>query len=143
MKYIEKWIEFARSNWYILTDWESYYQSDCEIHIEGNSVVISANIWKHWTNEILSEVNVIEIITSKRLIESIARGVNKKIMSQENYSALLKNWLINKWYDWDVYTLQEVNDRFLDDEIDRITTEQAIAIRDNTLDKFITETLWK
>ena len=54
---------------------------------------------------------------------------------------MVDRWLLNKWYDWDVYLLREVNQRLLDTKIHYITLEQAIAIRDGTLDECINSLL--
>ena len=55
-------------------------------------------------------INIIQLITSQLFIEAIARGLNP------NY---------------------EIDSPWLYSEIGRITTEQAIAIRDNKLEEYI------
>jgi len=64
--------------------------------------------------------NITDIITSKPFIEAIARGIKKHNLKS-----------------------MTICDDNLDNYVNIITTRQAIAIRDNTLENFITKLLWK
>ena len=123
MNEIKRYIQFAIDNEYDIRS-EDYDIKDGTIYF----------------NDAEDLVNIEKIITSKEFIESIARGISKKVWKDE-YNEMVDRWLLNKWYDWDVYSLKEVNQRLLDTKIHYITLEQAIAIRDGTLDECINNLL--
>lgn len=115
---IQKYIEFAIENWY---------------SIDGESEKF--DVWYHrWTEKYLiveTEVwfifPVILIITSKEFIESVSR------------------WIIKSKWNWEQIQ-EEIEDfinTFVWNEIYKLTTRQAIAIRDNKLEEFIENILPK
>lgn len=108
---ITKYIQFA-----IYNDYKFPNQINQLFHIENN--------WKDINIEdvdwfILYSENIIEIITSKPFIEAIARGIIE----------------ISRQIQWEWSFLD------LNKNIEEITLNQAIAIRDDKLEEFITN-LW-
>ena len=87
----------------------------CESYSECEWLYILNFIADVWTGY----KNITDIITSKPFIEAIARGIIEKTKQIQG--------------EWSFLDLNKI--------IDEITTEQAIAIRDNKLEEFITN-LW-
>ena len=85
--------------------------------------------WEPWW---VYHRNTIELIMQKDFIEALAKGLMKK--SDKNWWFYIQfpcgTCTYTNWWD-----LQEI--------INDITYYQAIAIRDNTLDTYITKLLWK
>ena len=78
-----------------------------------------------------SQTHLFVLITSKLFIEAVARGVLNK-----NRWKKVENFLWGLWY-------FSKDDSIIEELIDEITTQQAIAIRDGTLEEFIENLLPK
>jgi len=124
MKIIKEYIQFAIDNNFQMPSWYK---------IEWNFL-----IWKkHKTdkNSISIEINKIDIfriITSKDFIEAIAKGIYNNIVLKD----LNKSIKILKYIDiW-------LKERYIDNTInyleENIILKQALAIRENKLEDFIT-----
>jgi len=136
-KLIEQYIQFAIDNWY-----------DLKINFPISSIFIEEDsdlIYYNWYNKISKRtwrelcepewiiiLPITKTITSKEFIKAIARWIRKNSKSKkvESYK-----WIIIQYY-IDTYIIDET------DLIEWITTQQAIAIRDNKLDLFIKKILW-
>lgn len=122
MKTIERYIQFAIDNWYEKTLGYGFELSSKNEH--NISVYLNSN----WIRE---SYNIVQLITSKPYIEAIAKGLVKKY-----------NWQTIDWMFW--YWAWEFDDSLnIELEVDEITTNQAIAIRNNTLEEFIENLLPK
>lgn len=111
---IERYIQFAINNWYKDLDWYKFLWLKYEIdHILWEFE--TAN-WKY-SLQLLWD-SILEIITSKKFLEAIAR------------------WI----YMWNNPVRVKI-DNIFNQIIDDITTEQSIAIRDKKLEDFILEIL--
>jgi len=137
MKQIEKYIQFAIDNGYEEIDyiwhinWNNLWHADYdykEIYwefVEGDSEYYKAGF-----------TSIIDIITSRRFIEAITRGVIKKA-NENNFIWSDWKWIFNfsEWVFIDVqYHIDNSTEWIL---LDELTTQQAIAIRDDKLTEFI------
>ena len=110
---------------------EKYIQFAIDNGFDVKEYCITSNNVKNWAKkwfEATATVSDVEMITSLKFIEAIARGLVK---DNTNISDLL--W---KYFKIQHYGCTELN------FIDRLTEKQAIAIRDNKLEEFITKLLW-
>ncbi len=115
---IKEYKQFAVDNWYKFPDFTVMENiSFCQ---DENMILLS--LIEEW--EQLCDFNTIEIITSKSFIEAIARGLNEN-----------KKYRIYYWYDkWaEVYLKDSIDGR-----VEELTLNQAIVIKDNKLEEFIT-----
>jgi len=127
MDEIEQYIQFAIDNGYI--------------HYQMNILLILARKWDLKNTDKTDIYTVYWLIQQKEFIEAIARGIEKQ--SDEEWF-LLKEWgdwtsctywLYTEWY-WP-------EDRIEIELISDVTHYQAIAIRENKLEEFITNlNLW-
>ena len=114
---IKEYIQFAidnfdNRNWELVLWWINKIE-----YIDHNWLLHYESIW-YWTWEDAPTwlwIPLHTLITSKTFIEAVARGINPTY----------EIW--TPWLDW---------------QIDWITTQQAIAIRDGDLSTFITNLLW-
>ena len=118
MNKIKEYLEFAIKNGY---KWLPKWTRIKELRI----FIDEQEVFETWS---LNTVSALDTIVDKWFIEAIARGIDKSI------------WFNNiiKWtfFDWFV-----IKDRNI--HIDMLTYIQSLHIRDGTLDKFITNLLWK
>lgn len=125
MKQIERYIQFAIDNGYIQNIFWKYEK------------IIDLCIWNKQTFIWLLEkpwftahetFNNIEMFTSKYFIKAVASWI---IKSWKKSFKLERAWLTN--IDWEWLTIDTL--------IQRITIDQAIAIRDDKLEEFIEQLL--
>lgn len=108
---INKYIEFALSNWYEIIKWYSILETFWPTYT-FRTKDRSSCIWRHY----------LELITSKKFIEAIARWyIRTKIHSKNAHIDNVNNTI----------------KIFLNKYIDEITHNQSFAIRDNKLEEFI------
>ena len=122
---IEKWIQFAIDNEYIE---KCYFELDNENYVD---FYLRWNPETWIDDEVITTINLYELITSKPFIEAVARGVLNK-----NRWKKVENFLWGLWY-------FSKDDSIIEELIDEITIKQAIAIRDNKLPAFIGNLLWE
>jgi len=123
MSRIEDYIQFAIDNGLVYAYDEWYIDID-EWWIEWEEYEInfySYDISKWWNKRLEGSWNLIKLITSKPFIEAIAR------------------WLIER--DNSSKTEKEIMNKWVNLLIEDITLTQAIAIRENELEDFITNLL--
>ena len=117
---IKEYIQFAIDNGYPMVnnfnieDWDCY--TDCEL--PEYSLAVIWYIISFWEYE-KTCYPLTDIITSKEFIEAVAIGKSKI------------EWMMRMG----LYTKSEI--------MEYITIKQARAIRDNKLEEFITNLLWK
>ena len=134
MKNIEQYIQLAINNgywmfedWFELEDYLSYHRDIEEQRYQWKGTEDIALIWLYIKEKKIEDFNVwyyplLQIITSKEFIKSVVNGIKKNIKLKDN----IQEWEpFSKWY------------------IDWLTMKQAIAIRDNKLEEFIINLLWK
>lgn len=133
MNEIEKWIQFAIDNWYIITT-KTWLPTDsagvCWINEEDNVCI------EYKRNKSTGHVfiNLYKLITSKEFIEAMARWIYNSwdIISKDGLiiNHIIETSIWESFYkrDWTKYIWRLEN---------RITKEQAIAIRENELEEFI------
>lgn len=115
---IEKYIQFAHINWFMNN--QSYSTYWCEVWKWDFSISYWYNKWNTFIET--KYFHFIELITSKEFIEAIARWyIKTKIHSSKALEENINNTI----------------NIFLQKYSDKITKEQAIAIRDNKLEEFI------
>lgn len=133
-KIIEKYIQFAIENWY---NW--FWKFDIS---NDNDWLPSDWIWITFYSldvdyfgyeRIEAEYILEQLITSKDFIEAIAKWIKKEV-EETHWNSLLE-WCVSMVYRW--VRCIEWDDALIYD----ITTQQAIAIRDNKLEEFITNLL--
>lgn len=136
-KELKRWVQFANANWFNPFDekvkrfsvkiWEEYdVYWDFEYHtLTMTHCPAMTSIFTY------DRIPLFNVITSSQFIEAVARGVSKETNVKVPqlwtlYSCVLHSELVNrKWI------------------INEITTQQAIAIRDNKLPEFINNILPK
>ena len=127
---IERYIQFAidnfdNRNWELVLWWINKIE-----YIDHNWLLHYESIW-YWTWEDAPTwlwIPLHTLITSKPFIEAVARGIIRNSLWKE---ALEEN--IQKAFKHSIFK----------NRVDKITTQQAIAIRDGDLSTFITNILWK
>jgi len=125
---IKEYIQFAIDNGYPLQrnfeleDWYGFTNSEYWDSFNVPSILII-----YTENDEVTWYPINDIITSKSFIEAIARWLSKKLLEE-----------IIIWR----YRLVMCNAE-LEDLIETLTTEQAIAIRDNKLEDFIKNLITK
>jgi len=148
-KIIKQYIQFAIDNGYnfnldilskfttgdLINPKEVYKDGIYYLDEPRRDINNTLNIWvslMKWENVFKGYVSIYETITSKPFIEAIARGIRNTKPHQISHNSKQKEYLIcPAWY-------------MTDNEIeDKLTTLQAIAIRDNKLDGFIDNLLTK
>ena len=124
---IEQYIKFAIENWF---NFKIFYQNE-----EYNQVAMFYVGWEIGiTNEIIDWVNIQQLITSKPFIEAVVRGLLEKQHFEFSKEEVLLYWTLKE------YT-SNIGKTIIYDEITRL---QALAIRDDTLEDFITNLrIWK
>ena len=130
MKNIEKYIQFAIDNWLLNNRTDAFSTYWCKIW-EWDFTI---SFGKKWVQEFIEikSFHFTELITSKEFLEAVARGLLKT-----------KKWNYVYFKNWFEILIEDKKDKWIEILSNRITKEQAIAIRDNTLDDFITNLLWK
>lgn len=128
MNQIERYTQFAIDNWYSRLEQSPEYEVDWYWDVIHMEEVDS----KYWVSKYDS---YLPYITSKPFLEAIARGVWNKTPykdRKEHYKNSYKQYKVicNVWRE-DIFWALNV-----------ITQLQAIAIRENELDTFITTLLW-
>ena len=138
MKAIKQYIEFAIENGYVFPDFVT--MDNIEVYQDENIIMLCLIE----EGEQLCDFNTIETITSKLFIEAIARGFHYLIKEEKVED--IKEWTSIK--DWTIfYTLDKFEliksklSSLHNGLIREITTQQAIAIRDNKLPEYITNLL--
>lgn len=120
MTIIEQYLQFAIDNWLTITNQYIHKFSLCWNYVDFEIIVNDESDFSHLEHP---SRNIIELITSKSFIESIARWVDKKILRPA------------------VYYSKEQREQQIKTIIDNVTNKQAIAIRDWKLEEFIIN-LW-
>lgn len=138
MKTIKEYIQFAINNGYpIYSLWK-----EIEKVYKNNMWFLSVRIVRlYWNMEVRFSISLYELITSKPFIESIARWL------YENWIQINSTWLsidtIIETSIWESFYKKDWT-KYISRLENRITTEQAIAIRDWKLEEFITKLwIWK
>jgi hypothetical protein len=121
METIERYIQFAIDNGY-----NTIHEVTWIVYNTPYSEKVRFLYWREHYNE----EHLLELITSKDYIEAIARGIEKTTISYRSASRVLLDYETHAEMPQDVF-------------IDLITWRQAIAIRDNELETFITNILPK
>lgn len=111
MKQIEKYVKFGIENW--LKDYKK-----CKVN--WNSVCFDG----------MQHYNIIECITDKSFIKAIARWLEEEHYWNTNLLCEYRFWMKDNWEDCYIWEI-----------IAWLTYRQAIAIRDNKLEEFITNLL--
>lgn len=129
MNEIEKYIQFAIDNWFKVKQ------------IWDFSFAVKTRLQLNW--EIISMWNCLyyelyELITSKQFIEAIARGIFK---DKKLFVSYAREKPFIKWEDFSFIKEEDYEFIYKKPLTYNITTLQAIAIRDNKLEEFITN-LW-
>ena len=130
MEYIEKYIQFAIDNGFIL-DWEIKIEnnmfSENNIRVKGGNLIIRQQ-------ELIFIYPISELITSKPFIEAIARGLWNKAPYWKSKWYMVKMVFPIIW---------QLNYGEQEGLFEDLTIFQAIAIRDGTLEQFIENLLPK
>jgi hypothetical protein len=120
-KNIERYIQFAIDNGYD-EFWGQYNWA------EEDSIYLLTDLWP-------TTISIYWVITSKKFIEAVCSGIQEKLTNDCEIDILINS----RFYDHKNF------EKYLRDEtdlLDDLTTEQAIAIRNNELGEFINNLLW-